>query len=70
MKFQQFLEFCKSCSSTDVIYDTYYDDRALTEAIYAEARRLGVDLHATPEPMRASLIAIGSQYGIQVLIDW
>ena len=70
MTLQQFVEFCKSCNDTDVIYDTYYDDSSLCEAIYAEAERLGVKLDDCNEPMRASLEAIGKAHGVSVLANW
>lgn len=74
MTLQQFIEFCKGLSDTaenrENIYEMYFCDSALNEAIYAEAVRLGVDHDATPEPMRASLEAIGLHYGVQVLADW
>ena len=70
MQLQQFIQFCKSCNDTDVIYDLYFDDSELTEAIYAEAVRLGVKLDDCVEPMRASLEAIGLHNDVQVLADW
>jgi hypothetical protein len=70
MTLQQFVDFCKSCNDTDVIYETYFNDSVLTEAIYAEAERLGIVLDDCIEPMRASLEAIGLHYNVQVLADW
>lgn len=70
MQLQQFIQFCKTCNDTDVIYDTYYDDTQLCEEIYAEAERLGVKLQDCNEPMRASLEAIGLHNDVQVLANW
>lgn len=71
MTLQQFIEFCKTCDDTDEIYETYYKDQALTDAIYDEGERLGVVFgDDIPEPMRASLEAIGIHYGVAVLENW
>lgn len=75
MKLQEFIEFCKPLPNTmddrERVYLVYYDDKELCEEIYAEAEgRLGVNLEETPEPMRASLEAIGLHYGVEILADW
>jgi len=74
MPLQQFINVCRNLTDTDAnrdsIYEMYDNDSALNDAIYAEAANLGVDHAATPEPMRASLNAIGSHHGVSVLANW
>lgn len=46
-------------------------ESALYNAIYDEGVRLDKDdVENTPEPFRASMIAIGEHYCIQGMIDW
>jgi hypothetical protein len=67
---QDFLDACKTTTSVD-IYDLFYDaEDTLRDTVYAEAESLGVDFAATPEPTRATMIALGEHYGIQSLIDY
>jgi hypothetical protein len=71
MTFQQFLEFCKTCSDIDEIYDTIHFNKGLYNAVYDEGKFLGVVFgDDTPEPMRASLEAIGEFHNIPVLSNW
>lgn len=70
MELADFVEFCRNTSDKDQIYELYNNDAALCEDIYAQAAALGVELQDTPEPMRASLEAIGLHYAVQVLADW
>lgn len=69
---QDFLELCRSpiAESTDIYEIFYHSSGELRDLIYEEAIRLGVNLDHEMEPARASMIAIGEYYNIQVLIDY
>jgi hypothetical protein len=67
---EKFVEDCKTLTGGE-IYELFNDaEDSVREIVFVFAKMSGVNFDLTPEPTRASLIALGEHYGVQSLIDY
>lgn len=67
---EKFVEGCKSLDGVGIYELFYKDEDNIREIVFNFAKMSGVNFDLTPEPTRASLIALGEHYGVQSLIDY